>query len=89
MIGYGYLDGEGVPPFSVNNKKSLKNWPNFFWGGWGLKKNLAKNRFTSIKGGGGFLPSSFPLTFWENLIRGGPGGRGGTPPTDGFREWGF
>ena len=87
MIGYGYLDWEGVPPFSVNNKKSLKNWPIFFGGGGEFFS--AKNRFRSIKGGGGFLLSSFPLTFWENLIRGGRGGRGGTPPTDGFREWGF
>ena len=35
-----------------------------------------------MEGGGGgppFFLKKFPLTFWKNLVRGGPGGGGGTP----------
>ena len=54
--------GRGYPPFLLTTKNPLKIGLFF----------SAKNRFRSIKGGGGFLLSSFPLTFWENLIRGIP-----------------
>ena len=27
-----------------------------------------------------FSVKKFPLTFWKNLVRGGPRGRGGVPP---------
>ena len=49
-------------------------------------------RKRTVRGGGGVPPFSvnfFPLTFRKNLVRGGPGGGGGTPPTESFRAWGF
>ena len=45
------------------------------------KKSVFGNGL-SVKGGGGVPPFSvkkFPLTFRENLVRGGPGGGGGYP----------
>ena len=84
----------GVPPFSVK-KKSIKNWPknSVFWAKNAVfgEKNSVFGPGPARKGGGGVPPLSvnfFPLTFWENVVRDGPGG-GGTPLTDDFRDWGF
>ena len=87
--------GRGVPPLSVK-KKSIKNWPKngVFWAKNAVfgEKISVFGHGPSVKGGRGVPPFSvnfFPLTFRKNLVRGGPGGGGGTPPTESFRAWGF
>ena len=52
-------------------------------------KNPSNGNFP-LRGGGvpPFSVNFFPLTFWENVVRDGPGG-GGTPLTDNFRDWGY
>ena len=88
------LSVEGVPPLSVK-KKSIKNWPKN--GGFGAKNAVFGEKISvfgngsSVEGGGvpPFSVNFFPLTFRQNLVRGGPGGGAGTPPTESFRACGF
>ena len=47
-----------------------------FW-----RKNVRFWKQTVRGGGTPFSVNFFPLTFRKNLVRGGPGGGGGTPPT--------
>ena len=83
------MKGGGSTPLSVK-KKSIKNWPknSVFWAKNAIfgEKKFVFGHGPSVKGGGvpPFSVNFFPLTFRENVVRDGPGGRGGYPPNGQF-----
>ena len=86
--------GGGYPPFPLR-KNPLKIGPKTVFLGEKTPFSAKKFPFSEADRpwrGGGVPPFSvnfFPLTFRKILVRGGPGGGRGTPPTESFRAWGF